>query len=113
MFARFMGLRTISPDRLHETMQEQELTVVDVNSRQSWLEARVPGALNLDPADYNQRQLPSDRDATVVFYCSNPMCRKAPKAARRAKKMGYENAIVMPAGIRGWLSSALPTERGE
>lgn len=110
MFARLLGLRTISPRKLHQTMQERQITVVDVNSRESWLEAHVPGAIRLDPSDYSEHELPSDRDGTVVFYCSNVMCRKAPNAARRARRMGYNNVIVMSAGIRGWLSSALPAE---
>jgi rhodanese-related sulfurtransferase len=41
------------------------------------------------------------------------MCRKAPKAARRAKKLGYSNVHVMSAGISGWLKTDLPTESGE
>jgi rhodanese-related sulfurtransferase len=64
--------------------------------------AHVPGALNLDPAAYDERDLPADMSASLVFYCSNPMCRKAPIAARRAKKM-------MSAGIAGWVSRNLPT----
>jgi rhodanese-related sulfurtransferase len=57
--------------------------------------------------------LPPDHDALLVFYCSNPWCRKAPTAARRAKSLGYRHVSVMPAGITGWLSSALPTEQGD
>jgi rhodanese-related sulfurtransferase len=49
----------------------------------------------------------------LVFYCSNPLCRKAPTAARRARKMGYTNVHVMSAGINGWLAAKLPTESGE
>ena len=113
MFARLMGLDAISPDGLNKMIQKQQVTVVDVNSRQSWIKARVPGALNLDPADYNESDLPPDKESTLVFYCSNPMCRKAPNAARRAKKMGYSNVKVMSAGISGWLATKLPTEGGE
>jgi rhodanese-related sulfurtransferase len=40
------------------------------------------------------------------------MCRKAPSAAARAKKMGYANVQVMSAGIRGWLAADLPTDAG-
>lgn len=42
--------------------------------------------------------------------CSNPLCRKAPNATRRAKQMGYHNVQVMSAGISGWLKAKLPTE---
>ena len=113
MFARLMGLKTISPDRLHQLVQSLEpVTIIDVNSRRSWMEARVPGASNLDPAAYKESDLPPDKNAVLVLYCSNPMCRKAPNAARRAKKMGYHNVHVMSAGISGWLVAKLPTESG-
>jgi rhodanese-related sulfurtransferase len=110
MFALLMGLKTISPTQLHEAIQEQTVNVVDVNSRQSWMKTHVPGALNLDPVDYAESELPSDKQSRLVFYCSNPMCRKAPNAARRAKKIGFVNAMVMSAGITGWIAAKLPTE---
>jgi rhodanese-related sulfurtransferase len=113
MFAWLMGLKSISPAVLHQMVQErQPVTVIDVNSPQGWMKAHVPGALNLDPANYNDSDLPKDKDSGLVFYCSNPMCRKAPNAARRAKDMGYGNVKVMSAGISGWLAAKLPTESG-
>ncbi len=113
MFALLMGLKTISPAGLNELMQKQKVTVVDVNSSQSWTKARVPGALHLDPAGYTDGDLPPDKESTLVFYCSNPLCRRAPNAARRAVKMGYGNVRVMSAGITGWLAKELPTQSGE
>ena len=113
MFARLMGLKTMSPERVHRLVRDHEpVTVIDVNSPGSWIKARVPGARNLDPVEYKDSDLPSDKNAVLVFYCSNPMCRKAPNAARRAKKMGYSDVHVMSAGISGWLAANLPTESG-
>ena len=113
MFALLMGLKTVSPHALQQLIRDQRATVLDVNSRQSWLKARVPGALNLDPANYRDSELPADKHGALVFYCSNPMCRKAPNAARRAKKLGYADVRVMSAGITGWLGAQLPVESGE
>ena len=112
MFEWLMGLKAISPPKLHQLIQDKLVTAIDVNSRQSWVEAHVPGALNLDPAGYDEKSLPADKDSLLVFYCSNPLCRKAPNAARRAKQMGYRNVHVMSAGISGWLNAKLPTESG-
>lgn len=113
MFAFFMGLKTISPDRLHQLLQNAEgVAIIDVNSHQSWMKAHVPGARSLDPVGYADSDLPADTTAALVFYCSNPMCMKAPNAARRAKQMGYGNVLVMSAGISGWLAANLPTEAG-
>jgi rhodanese-related sulfurtransferase len=112
MFARLMGLKSISPVDLHRLIEEKAVRVFDVNSRQSWIQARVPGAVNLDPAEFIENDLPPDKDSRVVFYCSNFLCRKAPNAARRAKQMGYSNVEVMSAGISGWLNARLPTASG-
>lgn len=113
MLARLMGLKTISSDRLHRLLEvAAPVTVIDVNSRSSWINARVPGAVNLDPAEFKESDLPPDKTQCLAFYCSNPMCRKAPNAARRARKMGYSNVHVMSAGINGWLAAKLPTEAG-
>ncbi len=112
MIARLMGLDTISPIRLHELIGERQVTVIDVNSAASWAEAHVPGAMHLHPFDYAAEELPQDKDASLVFYCSGAMCRKAPSAARRATKMGYRDVKVMSAGISGWLSRKLPTHGG-
>lgn len=112
MFARLMGLRTISPRDLHERLQREPWTIIDVNSRDSWASAHVPGARHLDPTGYEERDLPGDKEALLAFYCSNPMCRKAPNAARRTKQLGYTNVHVMSAGISGWLAANLPTETG-
>ena len=113
MIARLMGLPTISPAELHRRMGTERIDVLDVKAPGSWHRARVPGARPLDPVAFGAADLPADRDATLVFYCSNPLCRKAPSAARRARGMGYANVLVMSAGIKGWMSAALPTESGE
>jgi rhodanese-related sulfurtransferase len=111
MFARLMGLKTISPAALQQRLQAAERTfVIDVNSSQSWAKAHVPGARNASPAEFTENDLPADKQAALVFYCSNPMCRKAPNAARRAGKMGYSNVQVLSAGISGWMAAGLATE---
>jgi rhodanese-related sulfurtransferase len=110
--ARLMGLNVISPEGLHRLMEDEPVTIIDVNSPQSWAKARVPGALNLNPANYQGHDLPPDKEASVVFYCSNSLCRKAPNAALRARRMGYRNVKVMPQGIHGWVATNLPTDAG-
>lgn len=110
MFARLMGLPTITPAALRTLMQREPVTTVDVNSPDSWRAAHVPGALTLDPAHYQASDLPANRDSILVFYCSNPLCRKAPLAARRAKGLGYRDVRVMSAGIAGWIGASFPTE---
>lgn len=111
MFSMLMGLKSISPKELHQRMQEGPVTIVDVNAQQSWLKARVPGAINLG-VDFDPAALPRESTTPLVFYCSNPLCRKAPGAAKRAKNLGYTDIRVMSAGITGWTSAQLPVDSG-
>ncbi|MGH9421909.1 MAG: rhodanese-like domain-containing protein, partial [Thermoanaerobaculia bacterium] len=68
MIARLMGLDTISPRDLHHLLQDGKAAAFDVNSPQSWTQSRVPGAINLDPITYAAADLPSDKNALIVFY---------------------------------------------
>ncbi len=62
MCERLMGLSGITPDGLVRLMQSsEEVTVIDVNSRGSWMSARVPGAMHLGLTA--PRWLLRDRDA--------------------------------------------------
>ncbi|HJU38288.1 MAG TPA: rhodanese-like domain-containing protein, partial [Tahibacter sp.] len=112
IYAWLMGLPNVAPRALQEMLQKPNVHVFDMNAPQRFRDAHVPGARNLDPQTFAADALPADKDATLVFYCSNPLCRKAPVAAQRARRMGYANASVMSAGIAGWLAAGLPTEGG-
>jgi len=110
MMALLMGLKTISPAELLTLTERGGVSVFDVNAFQSWERNHVPTARHLDPQRFEAAMLPQSRDAELVFYCSNPMCRKAPLAAKRARDLGYANVRVMSAGIQGWLNASLPVE---
>jgi rhodanese-related sulfurtransferase len=105
LIARLMGLPTIAPKDLLARIEAGGVTVVDVNPRASWLAARVPGAVHM--------ALPEDRTTPLVFYCSGPLCRKAPNAAKAARALGFRDVRVLSAGISGWLDGRLRTESGE
>ncbi|MBV9496658.1 MAG: rhodanese-like domain-containing protein [Acidobacteria bacterium] len=112
MFAFLMGLKTVSPAQLEGELGDGRTVVVDVNAPQVWASGHVPGAINRDSGNLRESDLPADKAAALVFYCSNSMCRKAPNAARKAQLLGYQNVRVMAAGISGWMSAKLPVERG-
>lgn len=110
MMARLMGLKTVSPSELRALIERGAVTVFDVNSLPSWQQAHVPGARHLDATGFERGELPDDPGAALVFYCSNPLCRKAPLAARRARELGFMDARVMSVGIQGWMAAGLATE---
>lgn len=84
-----------------------------MNSPARGRDGHAPGAQSLDPERFDAASLPADTTAPLVFYCSGPLCRKAPNAAVRAKKLGYTDVRVLSAGISGWQSAGLVTEPGD
>lgn len=46
--------------------------VFDNNGRGRWKRSHVPGAKNLNAHSYDPGELPADKTATLVFYCSGP-----------------------------------------
>lgn len=83
---------------------------IDVNAPARWIAAHVPGSLTLDPDQFKPSDLPAAKDAALLFYCSGYLCRKAPRAARRARTKGFPKVSVMSAGMQGWLAAGLVVE---
>ena len=46
--------------------------VFDNNGQSRWKRSHVPGAKNLNAHLYEASELPADKAATLVFYCSGP-----------------------------------------
>lgn len=110
MLALLMGVKSLSCHDVHALPPGGRTCVFDVNDAARYAVAHVPGARHLDPQHFVRDDLPADPDTLLVFYCRNPMCRKAPMAARRAKAMGHANVRVMAAGMQGWMAEKLPVE---
>lgn len=110
MFTRLYGLPHITVSDAARLQQAGGADIFDCNPHRVWAKHHVPGARNIDPADYTAADLPTDHDRTLIFYCSDPMCGAGPHAARRARRFGYRNVLVMSDGIKGWLNAQLETE---
>jgi rhodanese-related sulfurtransferase len=110
MFAKRLGLPTLSVEEVERLLEQRQVVVIDNNHSQAWAQGHVPGAIHLDPGDDTESDLPPDKNSTLVFYCAGPLCPMAPGAAKRAIKMGHPNVFVMSAGISGWFEKNKPVE---
>jgi rhodanese-related sulfurtransferase len=94
----------LSVKEVAELIAQGAAVVIDVNPRRRWASGHVPGAINLDPAEFTESDIPGDKTKSLVFYCSDTDCGASRYAARKAAKMGFVHVFTMPAGIRGWLA---------
>lgn len=69
----------------------------------------IPGATLLaSSSGYDLSVLPAEKTKKLVFYCANPRCTAAEKAADRARVAGHE-VLVLRAGIAGWVDAGQAT----
>jgi hypothetical protein len=62
----------LSVDDVAARLGQPGFFVFDNNGHGRWARSHVPGAKNLNPYDYDAAALPTDKNATLVFYCSGP-----------------------------------------
>jgi rhodanese-related sulfurtransferase len=51
---------------------QPDFFVFDNNGHGRWARGHVPGAKHLNAYNYDVGELPPDKAATLVFYCSGP-----------------------------------------
>jgi rhodanese-related sulfurtransferase len=59
----------LTVDEAAELIAQSRAIVIDVNPRRRWSSGHIPGALNLDPAEFTETHIPGSKDATLIFYC--------------------------------------------
>ncbi len=103
----------VTIDSIWSAMRSGEkIHIYDANPPERYAKGHIPGAKWIHYDKVDTSDLPEDKQARLVFYCANQMCRASHGAAERALALGYRNVAVMPAGIMGWERAGKPTEAG-
>ena len=112
--AAYLGDRaqlvTIGRDELAARLRAGDVVVLDVRPPAEYDAGHIPGAVNVPPAELEQRlrELPSDR--AVVAYCRGPYCVYADDAVRALTSTGH-TAVRLVDGFPEWAAADLPTSR--
>ena len=100
-------------EELASLLDADGVTVLDANSQ--WYRKEVgviPGATLLSHySSFDVAELPANKDAKLVFYCSNTQCTAAPIAAQKAKEAGFTDVNVLPVGIKGWVEAEYDVDK--
>jgi len=80
-----------------------KVTIIDVNSKKSFADSKIPGAIHFaSNKDQLDKKLPDDKSKLIVAYCGGKMCTAWQRAAKTACEMGYTNIRHFSEGIKGW-----------
>ena len=67
-----MDIPELTVDEVATRLGEPGFHVIDNNGQGRWKRSHVPGAKNLNAHTFEASDLPADKAATLVFYCSGP-----------------------------------------
>jgi rhodanese-related sulfurtransferase len=108
-----VAIGTVTAEELEKQIESGDCAVLDANGdkvRQEY--GKIPTATLLSHyKDYELSELPADKAAKLVFYCSNTQCGASKKGAKRALAAGYTDVNVLPVGVMGWKEAGKKTEK--
>ena len=87
--------RRLTIDEVEARLGQPGLYVYDANPREMYEDKHVPGARWVPWDHVTAADLPSDRGATLVFYCAIEQCSASHESAMTAIRLGYRNVFVL------------------
>lgn len=105
----------ITTDQLKQFVDQKErMILIDARTPAEYQEAHIVGAINIPEKQFEEakQQLPSDKDALLVFYCNGVKCGKSKRVAKIVQPLGYTNILVYREGIPVWEERDFPLETG-
>ena len=104
-------MKSITTDEL-KALREQndELTLVNTLSADSFEKTRIPGAVSIPLDDSNfvasVEQQAGGKDKPVVVYCASQQCNSSEKAAKQLEKAGFTAVSRYTGGAAAWQKEA-------
>ncbi len=94
-------VHVISAEEAKKMMDEEDVIIVDVRTKEEFLEAHIEGAilLTLDTIPDKAQDIIPDKNATYLIYCRSGA--RSNQGANKLVSMGYEN-IYDFGGIIDW-----------
>lgn len=103
-------LEPVPRNELMERVKLGLVTVIDVRPVEEFAAGHVPGAINIPPAELEQRLLALDPQQEVVAYCRGPHCVLSFDAVEKLRQQGVV-ANRLEDGFPEWKSAGYPVER--
>ncbi|WP_337210204.1 rhodanese-like domain-containing protein [Campylobacter molothri] len=105
------GVTPISMSDAEKFLDQKNVYFIDLNSKEERdMAGIIPNAILVDSQNW-QNLLPSDLNATLIFYGSNRFTYNASNLANLSQKLGYTHVYVMLDGIESWVLSGRKVQK--
>lgn len=93
-------------------LRQEDMLLVDVRSKDSFVQSHIQGAISLPLAELEQRYTQLSQDKEIILYCGGIDCPLSKTAAKRLLRLGLWNVKDMQEGISGWENQGFPSVTG-
>ncbi len=109
-----MGLTTISPQQLHDTVQTGRVVeLIDVRTPVEFREVHVGFARNVPLDQLNTSSIAAGRNGSQPLYVICRSGSRGKQACERLLAAGYTNVVNVEGGTQAWDQAGLPVVRGQ
>jgi rhodanese-related sulfurtransferase len=111
-------MKTITTDALKALLdQNEDLTLVNTLSAESFEKTKIPGAVNVPLSDNefasHVERIAGGRDQSIVVYCANQQCDASEKAAEKLEAAGFTDVSRYTGGAAAWAKEAGEVHAGQ
>lgn len=99
------GFSLLKPDNFKKIVDQKEVLVLDVRTRQEYEVGHLPSAINIDiyASDFWERISELDRDQKYAVYCRSG--NRSSQAINMMKDMGFSQLVELDGGVIAWTRS--------
>jgi len=96
-------MRTIDREELKARLdRSDDFDLIMIHTRVAFETAHIPGSTHFDPHQQPMSDLPQDKAADVVIYCTGEACGASWRAYHTMVAEGYTNVRRYAGGLTDW-----------
>ena len=98
-----MSFQCISIEEAKIIIDKDNLTIIDIRDRNSFLNGHIDKAIHVEDLDINNFLKDKNKNDTILIYCYHGNSSKS--AANFFVQHGFEKVLSMDEGYVGWIKS--------
>jgi thiosulfate sulfurtransferase len=98
-----MSFQCISIEEAKIIIDKDNLTIIDIRDRNSFLNGHIDKAINVEDLDIDNFLKDKNKNDTILIYCYHGNSSKS--AANFFVQHGFEKVLSMDEGYVGWIKS--------
>ena len=95
-----MRFKTINHTQLNEMLESSQVFILDIRDKKSYEEGHIPGALHVNPSEFDQQCNKLSPDEFVLVYCYHGISSQS--IAQNLVDKGFRNVFSLTGGYEVW-----------